>query len=222
MTVKTKEDCPLHCGYEAIDDFRYYWRDNSNDFLINTWLVCSIPALLAVACGIYWSLVPDNIFVLMFLAVVIVFGIIGAVLDAAFIFAAIDIWRFHQGLVMPKWVISSAERYARIASLAAKIAAVKFWELGSPVLLVTLLTAYRSNELGALSGNALSLFWIVCAACLPGCWHDLKYMFGDIVKALWIGRDSNPLGFISRTVIRGIGIIYIAAGRCKTKKAHVN
>jgi hypothetical protein len=141
----------------------------------------------------------------------------------------IDGWRYRRGLVVPKKVARSINCYRLAAGKSArniqpygKAMIIKIWETASPVTLVWLLSANGFGELGQLSGNWLTAFLIACAACLPGCWHDARYIFGSYPRTLWDNRSSNFLGKGERTIVRGIGLLSIALNKCSAKKTRSN
>jgi hypothetical protein len=228
MTVEHKEDCPLYCGREAVKGIKNFWRfeakDTLKDVLLKSWVVFSLPVFGAIIYGFLHGSIPDDTFWDFAAKIMIVITFFGIVADLVLIGFEISIRRHQYGLVMSESTSQAIDNHVQTAGRCAVKTAVKIWETGSPVLLVWLASSYHFGEFGTLAnyGSFMIIFWVAVAACLPGCWHDIKYVFGSIAREAWNGRNGNLIGMIERTILRGIGRISIALRQCDLKKAQKN
>ena len=228
MTFERKEDCPLYCGREAVKDVRTFWhyeaKDTLKDILVKIWLIFSLPVFFGIIYSFFQGWMPNDIFLGLVARILIVVAFVGIIADLVVIKVETEMRLLKYDLVISKRTAQAIDNHIKTASHYVSKAGVKAWEMGSPVLLVWLVSSYHFGDFGTLPSNEsfITIFWLAIAICLPGCWHDVKFVFGDIAHAAWNNREKNPVGMIERTILRGIGYVSITLRQCDMKKAHEN
>lgn len=210
MTDK-KKDCPLACGYEAIDRSRYWWQRDGEDMVTKAWLIFSTPLLAVLIWGQKSGWLDVNGLWLAPLGALYIIGIVGFVFDIVMLgLITKDVFNIY---IMPK--------ISREASLAGKLfeKTLKFlFTGGSPVYAVWLAAARQAGELASYSSDARLGLYIVAIVAAIGCLYDLNWLLGADVKRIWKNQNKNVIGCFKRLFVRAIGYAYIAAGKCDIVK----
>lgn len=214
MADKTKEDCPLACGYEAIEKGGCWWRYRGKDLAIKIWFFFSIPLLAVLIWGKETGRLTVHGLWAIPLAVLYVVGIGGLVCDI--VLAIVSAEEAYTRKIRPK--IKKQAYLVHLADRLITFTLKLLFVAGSPVFAVWLAAARHSGELALYSSDArIGLYFIGLVAAI-GCCYDINRLVGAEIKQIWKNQDKNLIGCFKRLLIRAIGHGYIAAGRCEIIK----